>query len=295
MRVPTPSGRAFSFSKLRDVKYGMGKARHIVYDGNMQIAVRDAIIHLAFSGAPIASAKQVVIFLHGWGRTMDDFDGLAKLLSEQMPNTAFIRLDLPGFGGSPLNQKSGLSLDDYCAVISDLMDKMETPRAALIGHSLGGRIAIKFAALHPDRTEKLVLISAAGIPPQSFRIKLLAAGRTAFQTLFHSVRDYRYILRLKNLLGAVFGSHDYQVTHGALRETLKKALAEDLRPDAANIKIPTLLIWGAHDPITPLSDGEQYHTLISGSQLKVIDGGHFVFLERGKECGNAIASFLQNG
>ncbi|MFY9463162.1 MAG: alpha/beta hydrolase [Candidatus Sungiibacteriota bacterium] len=260
----------------------------------MQILAGDSIVNINLSGAPVASASRVIIFLHGWGRAMDDFNELKNRMAEQMPNTAFLQMDLLGFGGSPLHQEKGLSLDDYCAVLRDLMDKIGISRAALVGHSLGGRIGIKFAAQYPNRVEKLVLISAAGIPAQSFRITLLALGRTFFNTIFYALRGFSLILRLKNLLGAIFGSRDYHISRGALRETLKKVLGEDLRSDAARISAPALLIWGSRDQITPLRDGEEYHALIKGSRLEILSGGHFVFLEKPEPCADAIALFLQD-
>lgn len=259
----------------------------------MQILAQGALLAIDFSGAPIAAADRIIIFLHGWGRSLEDFAMLANRLAPQMPDTAFMQIDLPGFGGSPLQKEAGFSLDDYCAVLHRLMDKIGIRRAVLAGHSLGGRIAIKFAASYPDRVEKLVLISAAGIPFQSLRGFLLTMGRRLFQTVFYAFPDFGPILRLKNLLGATFGSRDYRITHGALRETLKKVLAEDLRGDAARISAPTLLLWGRRDQITPLRDGEEYHTLIKESRLEILEGGHFVFLEQPKTCADAITSFLR--
>jgi pimeloyl-ACP methyl ester carboxylesterase len=112
--------------------------------------------------------------------------------------------------------------------------------------------------------------------------------------VFFAVRDFVFILRLKNLFGAIFGSRDYQAAHGALRETLKRVLAEDLRPDAKKISAPTLLLWGKNDQITPLRDATEYHALIKGSRLEILDGGHFIFLDRPEKCADSIASFLKH-
>ena len=260
----------------------------------MRILVHDSVFNIDFSGLPLGSADRVIVFLHGWGRTGADFNDLASRLARDFPAYALIQLDLPGFGGSPLVRTGGLSLADYSALLRALLEKLGVARISIVGHSLGGRIAIKFAALYPDCVQKLILISAAGIPPQSFRLKTLVAGRAAFRTIFYSMRDFAYILRLKNLLGAIFGSRDYQVTHGPLRETLKKVLAEDLRPDAAKITVPALIIWGANDRITPLRDGREYHALIKKSRLEILDGGHFAFMEKPDECGRLIRLFLQD-
>lgn len=261
---------------------------------SMRMVANNTILNYRLSGKTIRSEGKVVILLHGWGRTLEDFDELSQRLAAEIPDATFIQIDLPGFGESPLAKTEGFSLTDYCATLRSILDKMEIGRVVLVGHSLGGRIAMRFAALHPERVDKLILISAAGILSRSIRTFLLGLGRRLFQTVFCAVGDFGPMLRLKNLLGATFGSKDYQTSHGALRETLKKVLAEDLRPDAARIKIPTLLIWGAQDQITPLRDGQEYQGLIRGSRLEILDGGHFAFLEHPEECVQRIASFLQD-
>jgi len=260
----------------------------------MHITVNNTLINYNLSGKPVGIGDGVIVFIHGWGRTMEDFDDLAARLAAYFPKYSSLQLDLPGFGGSPLSKEDGFSLDDYCAVLYGLLDKIGTGRAILIGYSLGGRIAIKFAGLHPDRVEKLVLISAAGIRRRAPRLILLRVARSLFNTLFFSVRDFTFILRLKNLFGAVFGSRDYRVAHGALRETLKRVLAEDLRPDAKKISAPTLLLWGKNDRITPPRDAAEYHALIKDSRLEILNGGHFIFLEKPEKCTDSIASFLKN-
>lgn len=260
----------------------------------MQILVGNQPLHIEIKGEPVGSATSAIALLHGWGRAGDDFDKLVALLRPQFPEWTFLQVDLPGFGGSPLARQDGLSLDDYCTTLEALFKKLGPGRVTLIGHSLGGRIAIKFAALHPDRVERLVLISAAGIHRRSPRLILLRIARSLFNTIFFTIHDFVFILRLKNLFGAIFGSRDYQVAHKALRETLKNVLAEDLRDAAKKISVPTLLLWGKNDQITPPRDAAEYHALIKGSRLKMLDGGHFIFLERTEECNDSIASFLKN-
>lgn len=259
----------------------------------MQMIADKSLINYTLSGV-VDKDRPLLVFLHGWGRTMEDFNVLKDFLMRGLPQFAFLQFDLPGFGGSSLARQNGLSLEDYCTTLKELFNKLGLTQVIFVGHSLGGRIAIKFAALYPDQVEKLVLISAAGIPFQSWRGLLLSMGRRLFQTVFYPFRNFGSILRFKNLLGATFGSADYQTSHGALRETMKKVLAEDLRPDAAHINVPTLIVWGNKDQITPLRDAEEYHALIRDSRLEVLEGGHFAFLEKPKECAELVQSFLQH-
>lgn len=273
----------------------------------MQILVGNTIVNCALTGAPLKPGSPVLVFLHGWGRTMEDFHTLRGELMRRLAAATFLQLDSPGFGGSPLPEGQGaerplkprgagqgFSLADYAAVLGGLLEKLAIPRATLIGHSFGGAIAVKFASSFPASIDTLVLISASGIRRRSLPHWLLAAGRFLFRGIFFAFRDFRFTLRLKNMFGTFFGSADYRPTKGVLRDTFKKVVAEDLRALAGRIERPTLLIWGARDAETPLLDGHTYHTHIRESRLEVLDCGHFPMLEDPAECARLIASFLEH-
>lgn len=273
----------------------------------MQILVGNTIVKYALAGAPLAPGSTVLVFLHGWGRTMEDFDALREVLTRRLPAATFLQLDAPGFGGSPLPERRGaerpggprlagrgFSLTDYATVLGNLLGKLGIARATLVGHSFGAAIALTYASRFPASVEKLVLVSAAGIRRKGFRHWLLAAGRFLFRSIFFVFRDFRFTLRLKNLLGTFFANEDYRPTRGVLRDTFKKVVAEDLRAVAGRIEMPTLLIWGTRDAETPLSHGRTYHALIRGSRLEVLDCGHFPILEKPSECAQLIASFLEH-
>lgn len=260
----------------------------------MQILVGNTVVKCALTGAPLAPGSTVLVFLHGWGRTMEDFDMLRGELMRRLPATTFLQLDAPGFGGSPPQEGRGFSLADYATVLENLLVKLAIPQATLVGHSFGAAIAVKFTLHFPASVDKLVLISASGIRRRSFRHWLLAAGRFFFRGIVFGFRDFRFTLRLKNLFGMFFGSEDYRQTRGVLRDTFKKVVAEDLRAIAGRIERPTLLVWGRRDAETPLYDGRTYHELIKGSRLEALDCSHFPMLEKPAECARLIASFLEH-
>ncbi|MBI2624157.1 alpha/beta hydrolase [Candidatus Parcubacteria bacterium] len=260
----------------------------------MQILAGNAIVNCALTGAPLTPGSTVLVFLHGWGRTMEDFDALRETLMNRLPAATFLQFDAPGFGRSPLPEGKSFSLTDYAMALGGLLEKLAVTRPVLVGHSFGAGIALTYAARFPASVEKIVLISAAGIRRRSFQHWLLTAGRFLFRGIVFGFRDFRFTLRLKNLLGMFFGSRDYRHARGALRDTFKKVVAEDLRPIAGRIERPTLLIWGSRDAETPLRDGRTYHELIKGSRLEILDAGHFPILEKPAECAQLIASFLEH-
>jgi pimeloyl-ACP methyl ester carboxylesterase len=162
---------------------------------------------------------------------------------------------------------------DYAHFLENWLAGQGLVRFTLLGHSFGGRIAIKFTAQHPDRVSKLVLVDSAGIKPKrkaSYYYKVgLAKVFKLLRKTFPALQDSRLLPRL--------GSADYQRA-GALRGTLVKVVNEDLRGYIPAIHCPTLLIWGEHDSETPLADARIIQGLIAGARLEVIPGaGHFPF------------------
>lgn len=261
----------------------------------MQMLVENQLINYKISGAPLGPEQEPVVFLHGWGRTMADFDALVHHLALARPNLSFLQVDLPGFGGSLFRDEKGLSLYEYSRILAALLDRLNISRLILVGHSFGARIAIKFSAAFPGRAAKLVLISAAGASRKSLLLRLLAVGRLLFRFFFFGFGNTRLVRRLKYLLGRLVASRDYREASPPLRETLKKITAEDSQAEASRITAPTLLIWGSDDEVTPLGDGQKYRALIPGSRLEMIaDCGHFPFLKQPETSSRLMASFLEH-
>ncbi len=107
------------------------------------------------SGAP-------VLLLHGWGASADLF---ARTMDGLEGDFDLIAPDFPGFGATE-PPPAPWAVSDYMEWTLALMDELGIQRASVIGHSFGGRVAIKLAALHPERVAKLVLTGAAGIRPK---------------------------------------------------------------------------------------------------------------------------------
>ncbi len=216
--------------------------------------------------------------LHGWGQDVSSFWGVAELLKNDF--TLWL-IDLPGFGRSDLPQKP-FTVSDYAEVIRQFILRNKIRDAVLLGHSLGGRIAIKLAASqksHPgDVISKLILEDAAGIKPKRDLIKFF---------IYPAAKIFRHLpnfLNLKNKLRHWFYKSlkaDY-INAGPLKETLTNILEEDLTPDLPRITTETLLIWGEKDPTqeASLSNGKKMYKLIPNARLEVIENvGHFPHLE----------------
>lgn len=230
----------------------------------------------------------IVLFLPGWQDTLHSFDAIAKDL---IPNYRIIRLDLPGFGATETPAEPW-DLDCYITFVAEFIKKLTIVPTAIVGHSFGGRITIKGLATQTLAAEKIILIAAAGITHRrTWRNTILQAlaktGRLL--TTIPPLSFWRQTLRKK--LYRAIGS-DYFAA-GRLKETFLKVIAEDLSQVAPKIAVPTLLIWGADDTATPLTDGQKLHQLISGSKLEVITNtGHFVHQQEPERVAILMKNFL---
>jgi pimeloyl-ACP methyl ester carboxylesterase len=233
-------------------------------------------------------AGKVILFLHGWQDNLHTFDYLAEFLS---PTSRVVRFDLPGFGNSEA-PKETWNLDDYIQFVKNFIQKLNLPVHLLVGHSFGGRIIMKGVAIKNFQPNKIVLIGSAGIAKsRTLRNSILKilAKIGGLMTYVPPLIFWREEIRKKIYR---FVGSDYLNT-GALKETFLKIIAENLSASAKKITVPTLLIWGANDTETPLSDGEQLSRLIINSELKVIGGaGHFVHREKSQEVAKLIQEFL---
>lgn len=230
----------------------------------------------------------VLLLLHGWQDSLATFASLVDNLGKDY---RIVRLDLPGFGKSEL-PKTAWDLSDYINLVQNFITKLNLSVNVVIGHSFGGRITIKGTATKLLSAQKIVLIGSAGIA----KTKTARTSLTRLITRLGSLIMYIPPLlfwrkRLRKKLYEMIGS-DY-LNAGPLQETFLKIINEDLSTYAATISLPTLLIWGAKDTATPLSDGQKLNHLIRQSQLEVFpDASHFVHQEQAQAVAQIIKAFV---
>ena len=225
-----------------------------------------------------------VLMLHGWWRNISDFDAIVRKLKEKY---RIIRVDLPGFGGTEMPKDKVWNLNDYANFIKSFIEKIDIKPNILLGHSFGGRIILKdqFGA------EKLVLISAAGVKAKKWR-KSLFMALAKIGDLVSYVPPLLFVRqKLKNKFYKAIGS-DY-LESGHMKEVFKAVVEEDLTLSASKIEMPTLLIWGEKDIVTPLEDGKKLSGLIKNSKFEIIPNtGHFSFVEKPEDVADLIQKFI---
>lgn len=219
-----------------------------------------------------------MLLLHGYLSQKESFYYQIKFLSQYFKVTA---PDILGFGkSSPLDE--AYSVGNYCRWLEDFIKKAKLDRPHIIAHSFGARVAIRYLSGNRDRAGKLVITGGAGIvKPRSPRY-------------MRRVKAYRRVKKLfPKYAERHFGSAEYRSLTPIMKESYKKIVNEDLRDYARNITNRTLLLYGLDDTVTPYTEeGRTFNSLISGSRLQLMEGGHFCFCEHSDKFNELVYSFL---
>lgn len=236
--------------------------------------------------------QETILILHGWGGSYQSWLRIQELLTKA--GYCVIVPDLPGFGKSAA-PKNSWSVDNYVEWVKEFCDKQNLSQFFLLGHSFGGRIAIKFAAKYPKKLKGLILNSAAGITPRP-KIKIsIFCFLSKICSLIFSLPVLKFLRPLTLKIVYRFGvGRDYQLIQtSAMRETFKKVIEEDLVVYLSQISLPTLIVWGAKDKMTPISDAYKMNKLIKNSKLKIIlNGRHGLHISQPDELYKIIREFL---
>lgn len=249
--------------------------------------IGDLSVHFCDKGS-----GRAVLFLHGWG---SDFLAFRPFIDRTAEYCRVCAVDLPGFGQSE-EPPVAWGIDEYADFVLAFLAELKLDEAILVGHSFGGRIAIKLAARKglPVRIPKIVLVDSAGIRPartlkQRLRALLYRAGRQIL-TLKPIQNQYPDLLEKWKMKR---GSADYRNATPRMRGCLVKAVNEDLTPCLALISCPTLLIWGENDCDTPVGHARIMERLIPDAGLVVLkNAGHYPFLDQSYAFGRILDSFL---
>ena len=223
-------------------------------------------------------SKYTLICLHGWGGSTESFTELRTALKDS--DIKIVAPDLPGFGDEPEPNKPKTN-DDYANwVIKHMKDNGIESNYLLLGHSAGGRIAIKMVTGRlqdaglalPDH---LFLCAAAGIhhPRHTKRVigLILAKGG---KVLF-SIPGFKRLEPLgKKLLYKLVRVHDYEKASEVMRKTMINFTRENLRPLLKEITVPTDLFWGTDDGMSPYGDAKIMEAEIPNATLHSYKGIH---------------------
>ncbi len=232
----------------------------------------------------------VAVLVHGLGGRSEDWEKLAPYLAK-----AGYRVylpDLPGFGESDKPTDFSYSVKDQATVVTGFLDALGLKQVDLGGWSMGGWIVQLVAAEHPDRIRRLILFDSAGLyvkPDWDIRLftPISPAELEKFDALLMPHPPQLPAFVAKDILRT--SSQHAWIIHRALDSMMTgRDTTDTLLP---TLKMPVLIVWGDVDRITPLSEGQKMHQLISQSQINVISGcGHLA----PNECANQISPQMVN-
>jgi pimeloyl-ACP methyl ester carboxylesterase len=230
----------------------------------------------------------VVILLHGFGASLETWEPWAEALSARY---RVIRFDLPGFGLTGTDPTGDYTDARAMKILADLMDQLGIERASLIGNSLGGRIAWNFAALHPDRVTRLVLVSPDGFASPGFEYDKAPETPLMMQALPYVAP--RALLRAN--LAAAYAQpqalsettltryRDMMLAPGvrpAIVARMGQMILREPIPTLSRIQAPTLLLWGEKDGMIPIANAADYlRALQHVTLVRLPDLGHVPFEE----------------
>lgn len=231
-----------------------------------------------------------VLLLHGWGASFDTYKGIMNALKDKC---RLVAVNFPGCGNSE-TMAEPWNLEDYCDFCLEFMEKTRLQDPIIIGHSHGGRVALKLTAEKMVSPKKLVLLDSAGlIPKKSAKQKFRAKSFKAIKKVLSLPVIRNHSEGLLNKARAHYGSADYNAAPEVLRKTLVSLVNTDLRDILPNISASTLLIWGDKDTATPIEDARTIESLIPDAGLCVLEGtGHYSFLEKPYQAHKILQSFI---
>lgn len=241
----------------------------------------------------------VLLCLHGWGGSSESFQELKQALRER--DIEILSPDLPGFGEEPEPTRPW-SIDDYAKWVETYLQNEHNTRPSmkkerailLLGHSHGGRIAIRLAKRKNIAIRHLYLCAAAGIrhPRHLRRIIGLTLAKTG--SFFLSLPGISLLRPLgKKWLYKLIRVHDYERASPIMRQTLINVSREDLTPELSTIDVPTDIFWGTDDRMTPYADAKIMEKHIPKSVLHTYPGvRHRIHRERAAEIAQVIAATI---
>ena len=261
----------------------------------------------------IGGKGPLVLLIHGMAGSATTWKQVMPALSERF---TVLAPDLLGHGESD-KTKGDYSLGAMASTLRDLIVALGYKRATVVGQSYGGGIALQFAYQYPERCERLVLVNAGGLGtevnpllrmltlPGSGAILLVACarpvrrivellGRFAFRKKLENATVIPELWRSYASLGSVEGRRAFLRTLRAVIDRGGQSVsAHDKLHLAAGM--PTLIIWGAEDPVIPVDHAHAAHAVIQGSWLEIIEGvGHYPHCEAPERFVESLTEFIES-
>ncbi|MCA9591756.1 MAG: alpha/beta hydrolase [Myxococcales bacterium] len=217
--------------------------------------------------------------------------------------------DLPGFGESekPPPSRFPYTVDAFTEALADLYAGLGLGRAALVGHGLGGAVALTLAARHAELVSRLVLIDTpcyatpltleqrvAGLPLLGGLVFKQLFNRVSFRTFFRSRLLSRGApTKALDRIDYYYDQFNSPAARGSALATLRATSdTRNIVARTSRVRSPTLVLWGRQDRLVPAALGQRLSKEIHGAGFELVDAGHTPQEEQPERTAQAISSFL---
>ncbi len=248
-----------------------------------------------------------VVLLHGLFMDHRTWDGVIAALRDDF---RLVAPDLPGSGDSekPPPSRFPYGIDAFAETVADLYAGLALGRAALVGHALGGAVALTVAARHPELVSRLVLIDTLCYPAPpdlSRRIALLPLvggfvfkqlwGRSTFRAFFRDTMLSPRAQVSNERIDRYYDAFSEPAARGSALATLRNtADTRAVVAQTSRVHTPTLVVWGRADRVSPAGFGQRLAKEIRGAGFELMNAGHAPQEECPDELAQVIARFLRD-
>ena len=268
-------------SEVLNEKYSVTPSQYIEIDGMN--------VHYIVEGPPTDTIPLVLI--HGTSSSLFTWNRWTEILQDKH---RVIRFDLPAFGLTGPHPEGDYRVEAYLSFLKSFLKKLEIKQCILVGNSIGGEIAWRYALNNPKQVHKLVLLNASGYPvelkevplakiPYSFlwlRIPLIRELSVMFitpevmrESLIYLYGDPKKVT--DNVVEVYFDMINRKGNREALTERMESFNIPAPLQEITKIKVPTLIIWGDKDRLIPVEHARRFHNDLPYSTLKILQGaGH---------------------
>lgn len=256
---------------------------------------------------------EVLLLIHGMAGSSETWRSVIPPLSKKF---RVIAPDLLGHGESA-KPRTDYSLGAFAVWLRDFLDELGVSRATVVGHSLGGGVAMQFVYQHPDYAQRLILISSGGLGPDvGWVLRLLSAPGAEFVlpiiapppvlSVGNTLRSWMRGAGIRSPRGAELWSAYSSLSDGQTRQSFLKTLRSvvDYRGQAVSAlnrlrlreDLPVMAIWGECDGIIPVGHAYAAHEARTDARLEVLpDVGHFAQVEAPEQVVELIEDFIATG
>jgi len=264
------------------------------------LTLRETAIHVIDEGPRDAPA---VVLIHGFASSTGVWAGIIPVLAR---DHRVLALDLKGFGlsGRPEGSPIDYAPDEQARIVLAMMDAKSVHRAAVVAHSWGSSVALQVALQAPDRVERIALYDAwvysEQLPTSFYWARAGGVGEAIFGAFYDQRPEDKLALAFYDpeivpqaLVDTVEAQLAQPGTAGAALQAVRGMRYEEAERRYGEIAVPTLLLWGREDSVTPLEFGERLLAQLPDAELKVYPRcGHFPMIEAARPSTRALARFL---